>query len=140
MWLLVGIRIREVRLLKEFVTVDIEDADIKGDIFDTITWLRILSMYGSHSFDAILTDGGLFGVERNDEIVRIKHKLLKETGYIYNYTSVIGKKVPDPMGRGCTFYRIPKARYTIEEHEKAWEYYKDGNKWQKLEYKVRLIL
>ena len=29
MWLLVGIRIREVRLLKEFVTVDIEDADIK---------------------------------------------------------------------------------------------------------------
>lgn len=140
MWLLVGIRRPEVRLIKDFVTLDIEDADIIGEIFDTITWLRILSMFGSHAFDAILTDGGLFGVERNDEIVRIKHKLLKENGYIYNYTSVIGKKVPDPMGRGHSFYIIPKVRYTVKEHERAWEQYKHGDKWQKLKYKVRLIL
>lgn len=140
MWLLVGIRRSEVRLLKDVITFDIEDADIIGDAFDAMNWLKLLSAYGSHSFDAILTDGGLFGVERNDEIVRIKHKLLKEDGHVYNYSSVIGKKVPDPMGRGYTFYRIPKHNYTIENHEKAWDKYKDGNKWQQLKYKVRLII
>tara|TARA_B100000925_G_C21985586_1_gene464381 strand:- start:429 stop:851 length:423 start_codon:yes stop_codon:yes gene_type:complete len=140
MWLLVGIRRSEVRLLKNVITFDIEDADIIGDAFDAMNWLKLLSAYGSHSFDAILTDGGLFGVERNDEIIRIKQKLLKEDGYVYNYSSVIGKKVPDPMGRGYTFYRIPKHKYTIENHEKAWETYKDGNKWQQLKYKVKLII
>jgi hypothetical protein len=140
-WLLVGIRNRELSSFNgETVTLDCEDADIVGDVFSEDTWLNILSTYGTESFDAIMTDGGLMGVRRSETIVLIKNKLLKDTGYIYNYTSVIGDKVNDPLGRGHVFYKISKCDYTIVNHDLAWDLY-DIKTWgDSLRHKMRLVV
>ena len=121
MWLLVGFENDEVADFKhEHVTVNFKNADIIGDAFKIPTWKTIYEKYGRESFDAIVTDGGLYNIERVDVIICIKQGLLKPDGFIYNYTSIIGDKVEDPMGRGYTFYRIPKKHYTIQNHDYAW--------------------
>ena len=69
-WLMVGIRNRELKSFNhETVTLDCEDADIVGHVFCENTWFGILSAYGTESFDAIMTDGGLMGVRRSETIV-----------------------------------------------------------------------
>jgi len=122
------------------MTLDIEDSDFVGDIFNVDTWVNILNIYNEKYFDAIMTDGGLFGVKRDDFIVRIKQRLLKDDGYIYNYTSVIGKQVDDPMGRGHTFYKIPKREYTVFNHDRAWRHYKKRGWGDELKCRMRLII
>tara|TARA_B110000008_G_C16977848_1_gene566821 strand:+ start:4278 stop:4712 length:435 start_codon:yes stop_codon:yes gene_type:complete len=140
-WLLVGIRNRELsRFNDETVTLDCEDADIVGDVFCEDTWFNILSAYGTESFDAIMTDGGLMGVRRSETIVRIKNKLLKNGGFIYNYTSVIGNKVNDPLGRGHVFYKIRKSDYTINNYDLAWDSYVIKTWGDSLRKKIRLVI
>lgn len=144
MWLLVGVRKSEVpdHFPHKYITLDIEDADICGEIFDTGTWLTILNKYGENYFEAIMTDGGLLYVRRNAEIIGIKQKLLKDGGYIYNYTSVIGKRVGDPLYRGhkLVFYEIPKKDYTVVKHDIAWRYYPDDSWGDQLRRKLKLII
>lgn len=144
MWLLVGVRPDEVpsSFPHEFKTLDIEDADICGEIFDTGTWLEILNTYGEKYFDAIMTDGGLMYVQRNEEIIKIKNLLLKDTGKIYNYTSVIGRQVNDPLERGYRyiFYEIPKKDYTVLNHDMAWANHPRRVWSDQLRCKVRLII
>lgn len=140
-WLLVGIRNRELESFEhDHVTLDCEDADVTGDIFCEKTWFRILGDYGTESFDAIMTDGGLMGVRRSETIVRIKNKLLKNTGYVYNYTSIIGDKVNDPLDRGHVFYKISKGDYTIDNHDLAWDAYHTKTWGDSLRKTIRLIV
>ena len=140
-WLMVGVRRSELKtFVYDTVTLDCEDADVLGDIFSEDTWLNILSTYGTESFDAIMTDGGLMGVRRNDTIVKIKQKLLVNSGYIYNYTSVIGDKVKDPLGRGYVFYKINKKDYTLENHDMAWDMYSIKTWGDSLRQKIRLVI
>ena len=140
-WLMVGIRNRELNsFMGETVTLDCEDADIVGDVFCEKTWFDILGAYGTESFDAIMTDGGLMGVRRSETIVGIKNKLLKDTGFIYNYTSVIGDKVNDPLGRGHVFYKISKCDYTINNHDLAWDSYVIKTWGDSLRKKIRLVI
>ena len=140
-WLLVGIRNIELSSFEQnSVTLDCEDADILGDIFCEKTWFDILGSYGTESFDAIMTDGGLMGVRRNETVVAIKNKLLKNTGYIYNYTSVIGEKVNDPLGRGHMFYKISKGDYTVNNHDLAWDAFRIETWGDSLRQKMRLVV
>ena len=140
-WLLVGIRNSELNSFNhETVTLDCEDADIVGHVFCEKTWFGILSAYGTDSFDAIMTDGGLLGVRRCETIVSIKNKLLKDNGFIYNYTSVIGDKVNDPLGRGHVFYKISKSDYTINNHDLAWDSYVIKTWGDSLRKKIRLVI
>ena len=92
MWLFVGFSDKEIESTSfegEYLTLGI-DGSIKGDIFDLSSWRNIYNRYGEQYFDAIMTDGGLHGIERVDGIVELKQKLLKYNGFVYNYYSVIG--------------------------------------------------
>jgi len=142
MWLLVGVQPDEVPsdFMHEYKTLDIENADVCGEIFTTGTWVGILQRYGEGYFDAIMTDGGLMYVRRNTSIVEIKHKLLKPNGLVYNYSSVIGERVNDPLGRGHVFYRIPKRLYTVEEHDAAWNMYPCKSWSDQLRRRMKLII
>lgn len=123
-WLLVGVQHNEIDFFPygQYHNIDFHDADHIGDIFSSNLWYNVLQSYGSEYFDVILTDGGLMNIKRDDEIVKIKHKLLKSTGYILNYTSVIGDKVQDPLGRhDVFFYKIHKKDYTIENFDRVWD-------------------
>jgi hypothetical protein len=124
MWLFVGFSDEEIgdtSFNGEYLTLGL-DGSIQGDIFNLSTWNCIYNMYGGQYFDAIMTDGGLHGIERVDDIIDLKHKLLKDNGFIYNYYSVIGHKVNDPLNRGYkfTFWKIPKSEYTTENHDKEY--------------------
>ena len=122
-WLLVGIQHNEIDFFPygQYYNVDFQDATHKGDAFKENTWINILQTYGSGYFDVIMTDGGLMNVKRKDKIIIMKSMLLKPGGYILNYTSVLGEKVEDPLGRfGISFFKIPKEEYTIQNHDKAW--------------------
>lgn len=142
-WLLVGIRHSEIDFFgwDTYYNLDVEDADNIGHIFKTGTWASLLEKYGANYFDVIMTDGGLMGVKRVDQIIIMKNMLLKRGGYILNYTSVIGEKVDDPLGRpDIYFYKIPKEDYTIQNHDKAWKQ-KDSKTWgDKLKHKMKLII
>lgn len=115
----------------DFITVDrgdfgkvsgkVSGIDFKGDCFDISLWLRILAVFGAESFDVIMMDGGLFGLRRVDEIIRIKHNLLKKDGYVLNFTSSIGERVVCPLGRNLLFYKIQRNHYTIDYMERAFE-------------------
>jgi hypothetical protein len=124
MWLFVGFSDNEIDSTSfegEYLTLGI-DGYIKGDIFALSSWRNIYNRYGEQYFDAIMTDGGLHGIERVDGIVELKQKLLKDGGFIYNYFSVIGQRTNDPLNRGYrfTFWKIPKEEYTIENHDKQY--------------------
>lgn len=132
-WLLVGITRKEIRDNKyslpteNFITLDRGDfgpfrkgdIDFKHDAFDVETWRRILSIFGPRSFDVIFTDGGLFGIKRVDEIIRIKQTLLKNGGSIVNYLSPCGYLIRCPFGRPLNYHVIEKNDYTIGKMEKA---------------------
>lgn len=132
-WLLVGITRKEIRdknydlPTKDFITLDRGDfgpfrkgdIDFKHDAFDVETWRRILSIFGPGSFDIIFTDGGLFGIKRVDEIIRIKQTLLKDGGSIVNYLSPCGYLIRCPFGRPLHYYVIEKDDYTIGKMDKA---------------------
>lgn len=144
MWLFVGCSEKEIEecgFLKKYTTVGFDGIN-KGDIFRVSTWQSLLLKYGERSFDAIMTDGGLMGVKRVDEILRIKHKLLKNEGFIYNYYSVIGEKVYDPLHRGYKyiFYKIPKNKYTILNHELAYKDMEPTTWGDTLKLKIKLII
>ena len=92
-WLLVGFTHKELRennynVDAQIITLDMgiydgvrkTDIDFKGNAFDVEIWKSIFMCYGARSFDVIFTDGGLKHVRRNDEIIHIKQKLLKNTG------------------------------------------------------------
>ena len=152
-WLLIGITHKEIREKEynmppdEFVTLDrgdfgpFKDGDIdfRADAFDVNTWKRIFVCYGPCSFDVIMTDGGLFGVKRVDEIIQLKQKLLKTDGYIVNYMSPIGTRITCPFGRPIQHYLIKKSEYTIDNHEKANQLYDDSVKGQLLK-RVNMII
>lgn len=125
MWLFVGFSNEEIENSSfegEYLTLGL-DGSIKGDIFNKATWCEIFVKYGEKYFDVIMTDGGLHGIERVDCIIEMKNKLLKDDGFIYNYYSVIGQRVNDPLDRGhkLTFWKIPKEEYTIENHDKHYD-------------------
>lgn len=143
MWLLVGIQHHEVEFFPwgKYHNLDVADADNIGNIFDVQTWRNILERYGEKCFDCIMTDGGLLGVKRIDEVIRIKYRLLKDDGYILNYTSVIGKIVEDPLQRPeVKFFKIPKKQYTIEEHDRAYMDLKSSTWSGKLKERLKLIV
>ena len=133
-WLLIGITRKEIREKQytlpttDFVTFDRGDfgpfrkgdIDFKHDAFDVQAWRRILSIFGPNSFDVIFTDGGLFGIKRVEEIVRIKGLLLKGTGCAVNYSSPIGTYIPCPFGRKLHFKMIPQTHYTVENMDEAF--------------------
>lgn len=125
MWLFVGFSDDEIKNtgfdIDKWLTLGLHGS-IKGDIFDISTWYTVYQIYGEKSFDAIMTDGGLHGIERVDGIIELKQSLLKDTGSIYNYFSVIGHRVVDPLKRGgnFTFWRIPKEEYTIQNHDEVY--------------------
>ena len=68
-----------------------------------------------------MMDGGLFGMRRVDEIIRIKRKLLKPTGYCLNFTSSLGDRVLCPLGRNLLFYNIPKRMYSVKYLEEVFD-------------------
>tara|TARA_B100000925_G_C21913395_1_gene432572 strand:- start:120 stop:554 length:435 start_codon:yes stop_codon:yes gene_type:complete len=142
-WLLVGIQHNEIDFFPygQYYNIDFHDADHKADAFKEDTWINILQTYGSEYFDVILTDGGLMNVKRKDKIIIIKNMLLKPGGYILNYTSIIGEKVEDPLGRpGINFFKIPKQDYTIQKHDKAWSN-KTVKTWgDNLKTRIKLII
>lgn len=144
MWLLVGVQNNEVpdNFPHKFMTLNAINADICGEIFNTKTWVNIINKYGEKYFDAIMTDGGLMYVRRNPEIIGIKQRLLKDNGYIYNYTSIIGKRVNDPLARGYrfVFYEIPKKDYTVLNHDLAWRFYPENSWGDQLKRKLKLII
>lgn len=144
MWLFVGIRKDEIpkSFAFDYITLDIENADIIGEIFSVQTWEYILNKYGEKYFDVIMTDGGLMFVKRDNMIIQIKHKLLKDTGVILNYTSVIGKLVMDPLKRGSCyqFWKILKKDYTIQNHDIAWNSYKPNHWTGVLRKKIKLVI
>ena len=134
-WLLIGITRKEIREKKyrmptdNYITLDRgdfgpfreKDIDFKGDCFDISLWNRIFTIFGPESFDAILMDGGLFGLRRVDDIIKMKRKLLKENGLIYNFTSSIGDRVLCPLGRNLLFYKIERKYYTIKYMEDVFD-------------------
>tara|TARA_Y100001936_G_C15701689_1_gene471318 strand:+ start:57 stop:533 length:477 start_codon:yes stop_codon:yes gene_type:complete len=134
-WLFIGITRKEIREkgypmpTDEFILLDRGDfgpfrkgdIDFKGDCFDISVWTRILTIFGAESFDVIMMDGGLFGLRRVDDIIRIKRSLLKPNGYILNYTSSIGERVICPLGRNLLFYKISKKDYTVEYMERKFD-------------------
>jgi len=134
MWLLVGFTRKEIHEhgykvpCARYVTLDRgdygpyrkDDIDFKDDAFDPATWRRILCAFGHKSFDCIFTDGGMHGYRRVNEIVEIKRLLLKDNGYIVNFTSPIGKMIRCPLGRPFQFYAIPKGEYTISNFDSAY--------------------
>lgn len=144
MWLFVGCSEKEIEecgFIKKYTTLGFDSYN-KGDIFRVSTWQNILHKYGEKSFDAIMTDGGLMGVKRVDEIVRIKQRLLKDKGFIFNYYSVVGEKVYDPLHRGYRFifYKIPKHKYTVLNHELAYKDIEPVSWSEKLRVKLKLII
>ena len=144
MWLFVGFSNEEIENSSfegEYLTLGL-DGSIKGDIFNKVTWYKILAKYGEKYFDVIMTDGGLHGIERVDDIVRTKQKLLKDGGSIYNYYSVIGHKVNDPLDRGYrfTFWKIPKEEYTIGNHDKQYDNLATLSWSDAVKAKLRLII
>lgn len=142
-WLLVGIQHSEIDFFgwDSYQNLDFKDADNIGNIFQVETWAKLLEKYGNNYFDVIMTDGGLMGVKRVDKIIIMKNMLLKEDGYILNYTSILGEKVDDPLGRPeIYFYKISKKDYTIQNHDKAWES-KDSKTWSdQLKHRIKLII
>ena len=134
-WLLIGITRKEIRQkgyimpIDNFITLDRGDfgpfregdIDFKGDCFDISLWNRIFTIFGPESFDAILMDGGLFGLRRVDDVIKIKRKLLKKEGIIYNFTSSIGDRVLCPLGRNLLFYKIERKHYTIQYMEEVFD-------------------
>ena len=144
MWLFVGCSENEVKesgFVGNYATLGFDGAN-KGDVFRVSTWQKLLCKYGEKSFDAIMTDGGLMNVKRVDEIIRIKHKLLKNKGFIYNYYSVIGDRVYDPLHRGYRyiFYKIPKKEYTILNHDLTYKDMEPTTWSGKLRVKLKLII
>lgn len=140
MWLFVGFSNEEIQNFDgKYLTLGI-DGSLKGDIFNISTWDRIYQKYGEKYFDAIMTDGGLHGIERVDDIIRVKQKLLKDDGNIYNYYSVIGQRVDDPLKRGFSFWKIPKEEYTIENHDKQYDNVATLSWSQQVKAKLRLII
>ncbi len=144
MWLFVGCSEEEVEecgFINKYTTVGFDGAN-KGDVFRLSTWENLLRRYGEKSFDAIMTDGGLMGVKRVDEIIRMKHKLLKDNGVIYNYYSVIGDRVYDPVHRGYryVFYKIPKKKYTILNHDLTYKDMEPSSWSDTLRVKLKLII
>ena len=146
MWLLVGFEDNEDNAVSSFklkqpcLTLNLQNSDIIGDAFDVPTWKGIYDKYGAESFDAIVTDGGLYNMRRVDAIICIKQGLLKPDGCIYNYTSIIGEKVEDPIGRGFKFYKISKRNYTVEGHDAAWNSLTPTSWSQYLRKRVKLIV
>ena len=144
MWLLVGIRKDEVpdSFPYEYMTLDIENADIVGEIFSVETWEYILNKYGEKYFDVIMTDGGLMFVKRENKIIQIKHDLLKDKGVIFNYTSIIGTRVLDPLERGYRyqFFKIRKKDYTILNHDIACNSYEPTHWTSVLRKKIKLVI
>jgi len=133
-WLLVGfthkeLRDRNYKLDPNVVYVTLDrgddtsvrrsDIDFNGDAFDIATWNRIMSTFGPKSFDIIFTDGGMFGIKRDDNILKLKHLLLKDTGGVVNFTSPLGQMVRCPFGRPYQFSYIPKHNYTIDKMDFA---------------------
>ena len=132
-WLLVGFTWNEIRSRKytlldnvHYVTLDRgddcpndKDIDFKGDAFDIATWRRVMSCFGPASFDVIFTDGGIFGIKRDDDIIRMKRALLKSTGHVINYTSPLGTPIHCPFGRPYQYSVIMKKDYEISTMERA---------------------
>ena len=133
-WLLVGFTHKELREQNykldpdvTYVTLDRgddtsvrrSDIDFNGDAFDIATWNRIMSTFGPKSFDIIFTDGGMFGIKRDDNILKLKHLLLKDTGGVVNFTSPLGRMVRCPFGRPYQFSYIPKKDYVIDKMDFA---------------------
>jgi hypothetical protein len=136
-WLLVGFTHHEIQQRKypllqnvEYVTLDRGDdcpnggpngsyINFIGDAFDVDSWRRVMSCYGPASFDIVFTDGGMFGMKRVDEIIHLKHALLKDDGHVINYTSPIGTTIRCPFGRPYQYSLIPKAQYDIRGMEIA---------------------
>lgn len=144
MWLFVGFSNEEIENSSfegEYLTLGL-DGSIKGDIFNKATWCEILTKYGEKYFDIIMTDGGLHGIERVDCIIEMKNKLLKDDGFIYNYYSVIGQRVNDPLNRGYrfTFWKIPKEEYTIGNHDKQYDNLATLSWSDAVKAKLRLII
>lgn len=144
MWLFVGCCKKEVEesgFVGEYTTLGF-NSENRGDVFRVDTWQQMLLKYGEKSFYAIMTDGGLMGVKRVDEIIRIKNKLLKDDGVIYNYFSVIGEQVNDPLYRGYRFifYKIPKKQYTVLNHDLAYKNSPQNSWGETLKCKLKLII
>lgn len=154
MWLLIGITRKEIRQkgyvmpTDKYITLDRgdfgpfrnNDIDFKGDCFDINVWTRIFTKFGPESFDVIMMDGGLFGLRRVDDIINIKHKLLKKNGFVYNFTSSIGTRVVCPLGRNYLFYKIPKDLYTIRNIEQTFEHMTPKTIADRLKKGLRIIV
>lgn len=153
-WLLVGITRKEIREKKySLPTTDLVildrgdygpfrkgDIDFQHDAFDVMVWRRILSIFGPASFDCVFTDGGLYGIKRVDEIIRIKGKLLKPTGYIVNYSCPIGNCVRCPFGRPLQFRLIPKDLYSVNNMINAYKALNGSGIRDKLLKQIKVII
>lgn len=152
-WLLVGFTHKEVRendynVGAQLITLDMgievnvrnTDIDFKGNAFDLEVWKNIFMCYGARSFDVIFTDGGLKHVTRNDEIVKIKQKLLKNTGAIINYMSPIGHRIQCPFGRQLNFFYLPKSMYDISKIDKAYDALPDEGLGNMLRKRMKMII
>ena len=142
MWLFVGFSDHEIKKSNfnyKFITLGL-DGCMNKNIFSVSTWYDIYKEYGEQSFDAIVTDGGLHGVERIDRIIEIKRLLLKRDGFIYNYYSIIGKKVSDPLERDVVFWKVPKYEYTIKNHDDAYDRLNTSSWGDSLKARMRLII
>lgn len=133
-WLLVGITRKEIREkgytipTDDYITLDrgdfgpfrTGDIDFRYDAFDLSVWGRILTIFGPNSFDVIFTDGGLFNIKSNPDIISIKRRLLKTTGCAINYTCPVGRIINCPLGRPLLFRMIPRKEYTYRIMEEAY--------------------
>lgn len=154
-WLLIGITRKEIREHPEyklptndFICLDRGDfgpfqkgdIDFQYDCFDVDIWRRMITIFGPKSFDVIFMDGGLFGVKRVEEIIQIKHNLLKDNGCIINFSSVVGEQIRCPFGRPLLYFRIPKREYTINHFDAVYSNMKADTFSNKMKKEMRMIL